>query len=121
MLATPYEYACFIQELMRGNVVAEGTVEQMLANEKIYNENIAYSLGLMRYHDINDYADSYGHSGGGHGSRSIMMHFPDSNVTIMFVSNLGGGTTLNNTMFNQLVVELVHVTFNGERVVFDNP
>ncbi len=117
ILATPNEYGRFVQELMRGNIVEPGTLEIMLENEQIDLEFRNYGLGIMHWHHIMEFDDGYGHAGGSYGCASIMMYFPDTDVTIVFAQNLGRSFTGEklNSLYDQLVVELSSVTFFGER------
>ncbi|MFC2079918.1 serine hydrolase domain-containing protein [Bacteroidota bacterium] len=119
--ASPYEFGRFVQELMRGNIVDPGTLEIMLEDEQINFEFRKYGLGIMHWHDIMDFDDSYGHAGGGRSSSSIMMYFPDTDVTVAFAYNLGMYfiSEKMESLHNDLTVELLSVTFFGERANLD--
>ena len=121
ILATPYEFGRFIQELMRGNIVEPGTLEMMRENEQIQLKFRKYGLGIMHWHDIMEFDDSYGHAGGSYGTSSVMMYFPDTDVTVVFAYNLGRfyASEELNSLWIDLFVELLSVTFFGERADLD--
>lgn len=114
--ATAYEYARFMQELNRGNILDPSTIEMMLADEQEMSEYHTYCMGITRF-DVEDRI-SYGHYGHTPGSMGIDMYFPESDAVISIFTNLGDTyfESDNTRRFNAgLIDEIVEVTFTGSR------
>ncbi len=73
------ELISFIEALMSGGLVSDESLTQMMSLE----DN--YGLGLMSFpfYDLK----GYGHTGGIDGFSSLVVHFPDSNLSFAFTSN----------------------------------
>ncbi len=116
IFSTPYEYARFLQELMRGNIVDSTTLLIMIAEEnKSERMSNDYFLGIM--HWSGDDWESYGHTGTSVGTMGVTMYFPADDVTFALTTNLGGTfTSVNTRRFRpDLLNELLNVTFTGKR------
>ncbi|MDF1573248.1 MAG: serine hydrolase [Bacteroidales bacterium] len=119
LFATPYEYARFYQELLRGNVLDSSTMQLMLNDEiRIPEEEESYQCLGLEHDKSNVFGDIYWHGGGWFGTLSRTKYFPGSDVTISINTNGTGFTfhtdeTLNR--FSSLVDEIEKVTFTGER------
>lgn len=114
VIATPYEYARFYQELMRGNILNDNTLAEMLKVEWKAEEGPDYCLGI--YHWDLEHGTSYLHSGMLYGILSVTRYYPDSDITISICTNLGGIFKSKNVdRFQNLRKELVNVAFTGSR------
>lgn len=115
VIASPCEYAHFIRELMRGNIVDSSTLEIMLEEEN-QDWNLRYTaLGIMHWDGSNDGYEKFGHTGNTLGSRTIMMYIPKDDVAIAVASNLGGVIEGDNTMrFSPMIGELLDVLLERE-------
>ncbi len=119
LFATPYEYARFYQELLRGNVLDSSTMEVMLNDTiRLPGEEEAYQCLGIEYDRSNPYGDIYWHGGGLFGTMSRTKYFPGSDVTISINTN-GTGITFHTeetfNRFNSLVDEIEKVTFTEKR------
>lgn len=119
LFATPYEFARFYQELLRGNVLDSSTLEVMLNDRiRIPGEAEAYQCLGIEYDRSNTYGDIYWHGGGWFGTMSRTKYFPSSDVTISINTN-GTGVTFRTeetfNRFNSLIDEIEKVTFTGGR------
>lgn len=115
VIASPYEYARFIRELMRGNLVDSSTLDMMLENEKQDWNLTYYALGIMHWRGTNDGWDKYGHNGSSIGTRTVMLYMPKADVTIAVAMNLGGVIDGDITdTFSPMIVELLDVLLERE-------
>lgn len=116
VVSTPYEFARFIHELMKGNIIDPTTLEVMFQDEINDFGDRYYGLGLMHWHVGDGEEDGYGHNGGSAGTRTVMMHIPNSNVTFCIAMNLGDVVSSDITSrFGPMVGELINVSLTGSR------
>ena len=83
VIANPYEFARFYQELIRGNVLETATLEEMLTVEFVVRENVNMCLGI--YYVIDDSHGNrpmYVHNGAVYGMQGQTRYFPDDDITI---------------------------------------
>ena len=117
LLATPYEYARFYQELLKGNILEPATLEMMLAEDQLSpNEGYMdyYGLGIGQF--LLDEGVAYGHTGQHYGSRGIVQYYPESEVTIAIMFNMGGiFETQTTDLLGMAGDEVRSVTFTGKR------
>jgi D-alanyl-D-alanine carboxypeptidase len=115
VIATPYEYARFIQELGRGNILTTATLDIMLAEDHEFNEIATYSLGVLKW-NLGDRL-SFGHFGKGRGHSGIFLYFPEEDVCLAILCNIGSRYSSDNTRrFGfDVPAEFVNVIFNGKR------
>lgn len=114
--ATAYEFALFMQKLLRGNILDSTTIKMMLEDELEMSEYHKYCMGITKF-DV-DNRISYGHYGHTPGSMGIAMYFPESRITISVITNLGDSyfDSDNTKRFNTHVIpDIVEVTFTGSR------
>ncbi|MFC2079920.1 serine hydrolase domain-containing protein [Bacteroidota bacterium] len=119
LFSTPYEFARFYQELIRGNILDSITLEVMLTKEAqdtgYSSDSLFYCLGIYN-NWTNEFGNQLGHGGLNYGSMSKTRYFPDSDITLSVVINLGYVLTSENTRrFNVMVRELQKVAFTGKR------
>ena len=114
IIATPYEYARFYQELLRGNVLEPATLEIMLSEKSVLNDTLSYCLGIANRQ--NDYGDLYAHRGILYGITGATQYYPDADVTFTCITNLGGAQIADmQDLFNAMAAELRKVIFTGSR------
>jgi D-alanyl-D-alanine carboxypeptidase len=115
LIASTFDFARFIQELMRGTILDSSTVAIMIADENRIDDSKTYGLGLQNY--LTDYGDAYGHTGGSIGAVGYMMYFPDSDITFSMNSNLSGVFAGANSerFYTDLKDEFLKVLFTGSR------
>lgn len=121
VVATPYDFARFIKELIRGNIIDSTTLEVMLSDEIEEWENGGryYALGIMHWEDDDGEDDGYGHNGSSAGTRTVMMSIPNAGVSIAITMNLGGHVyNAIEDRFSPLVGELINVSLTGVREDF---
>lgn len=117
LFATPYEFARFFQELLRGNILEPATLELMMEDQVQLHgnpdEEISYCFGL--YHTRSgEFAPKYYHGGQNYGTSSLVLYFPDDDITISYSANM-------DSMFGDLGIfydlwdKLEKVTFTGSR------
>jgi D-alanyl-D-alanine carboxypeptidase len=88
MLASVHDYAKFIETLLKGKIVSQESLHQMMQWQHDEKENVDYGLGLIR--EKTSYGYAIGHGGGNFGVAMEVMYFPDTDVTIVFCSNIAG-------------------------------
>lgn len=117
VITNPYENAIFLKELMKGTLLEPATLELMLTEEIEVSDDYTRGLGIGHYiGESRTYGEGYGHSGGYVGYRSEMIYFPDTEVTFSLATNSGSVLTGKNTnRFGPLLMNLLSVTFTGER------
>lgn len=114
IIASPYEYARFFQELLRGNILEPATLNVMLTEHAEKEKSYNYCLGIM--HDYLNDEDCYYHNGMTYGILAITGYFPDSDITFSILTNIDGIFNFANTgRFENLRKEIVNVTFTGSR------
>lgn len=116
IIATPYDYAVFIKELMTGNILEQQTVDLMINASNRSGDTKSVGLGIKEYYT--DYGSAFGHTGGSIGSIGYMMYFPESEVSFCMTSNVSGVFGSENTkrFQDELRYELLNVIFKGERL-----
>lgn len=109
VLATPFDYACFLQELMRGNVLDAASLEDMLPTES----NVG--MGIEKFRNL--HGGSYGRDIGTLGASIIVLYFPEPDITIALSANLGGifDSEAAESFWTGLLLDVIGVTFTGER------
>lgn len=119
LFATPYEFARFYQELLRGNVLDSSTMRLMLHDEiRIPEEEESYQCLGLEHDKSNVFGDIYWHGGGWFGTLSHTKYFPGSDVTISINTNGTGVTFRTEETFERtlsLFDEIENVTFTGKR------
>ncbi|MFC2079924.1 serine hydrolase domain-containing protein [Bacteroidota bacterium] len=116
VIATPYEFARFYQELIRGNILDPATLDVMLTEHIKMGGTFdyGYCLGMMR--DSLDHGFYFLHQGMINGSLSNTGYFPESDITYSILTNLGGVfETSNQERFENLRKEIINGTFTGSR------
>lgn len=116
VISCPYEYARFIQELMRGNILDPGTIDTMISEKRQGPvEILEYGLGIMEW-DV-DNRISYGHDGGSLGTLGTMMYLPETDMTLAVSANMGRVFASDNVRnFNfPLIKDLVDAMHTGSR------
>lgn len=114
VIATPYEYARFYHELIRGNILDPTTLEVMLAQQIEVVENVFYCLGI--YRESKEHGVFFTHKGMLYGILGQATYFPDSDVTYSIMTNLGGVFGSGNIdRIESMRDEIVNVIFTGSR------
>ncbi len=116
VIANPYEYARFYQELIRGNVLEPVTLKEMLTVEYTVRENVNMCLGI--YYVIDDsHGDSpmYLHNGAIFGMQGQTCYYPEPDVTLSMQVNTSWifEEESNQERFDNLREGLVGVIFSG--------
>jgi D-alanyl-D-alanine carboxypeptidase len=116
VISCSYEYARFIRELMRGNILKSPTIDIMISElSQGPVEILEYGLGIIKW-DV-DNRISYGHDGNSLGTLGTMMYFPETEMTLAVSVNMGGIFDSENVRnFNfPLVKDLVDAMHTGSR------
>lgn len=115
IIASSYDYARFIRELMRGNILDSASLVLMTSQEYRSGDTKSVCLGLKEYYT--DYGSAFGHTGGSMGAVGYMMHFPEANITFAMQSNISGVFESKNTdrFYEDLKDEFLKVIFTGSR------
>jgi D-alanyl-D-alanine carboxypeptidase len=114
VIANPYEFARFYQELIRGNVLEPATLEEMLTVEYTVRENVNMCLGI--YYVIDDsHGDRpmYVHNGAIYGMQGQVRYFPGEDITMSMQVNTCWifEEDANNERFQNLRDGLLEVIF----------
>ena len=88
MLASANDYFTFIQALMKGNLVSESSLEEMLSVAH-YSDNGGYGLGLEIIKSKTKDITMIGHNGGSLGAANNVFYYPERDITIVICSNFG--------------------------------
>ena len=88
MLASANDYFTFIQALLKGNLLSESSLEEMLTVAH-YSENGGYGLGLEIIKSSTKDITMIGHNGGSLGAANNVFYYPERDVTIVICSNFG--------------------------------
>lgn len=115
VLATPYEYARFLQELMRGNILEAASLTEILPTEEKLGMGIFKFRGDERFRDI--HGGSYGQDVGTLGVSIIVIYFPDPDITMVLSANIGGifDSETADSFWTGLLMDIISVTYTGER------
>jgi D-alanyl-D-alanine carboxypeptidase len=117
ILATPYDYARFLQELMRGNILDSASLALMLPSENQTGMGIEKFRGDERFRDV--HGGSYGNGIGTMGVSILALYFPNPDVTIVFSTNLGDifESEAANSFWRTggLISDVISITYAGER------
>jgi D-alanyl-D-alanine carboxypeptidase len=108
MVATPMDFAYFLDGLVHGQLLKPQTLTEMQnwVNDK--NGEPVYGLGLA-YRTQND-KWGYGHGGSGIGAGAILYHFPENDVTVFIGVNIG--TLIEGpykVLYDQMKDELLNI------------
>ena len=115
LISTPYEFARIYREILRGNILDPATVELIQSDERLWYDDIYVSLGFLVIRQY-EYGDAYGHGGTYYGTSARSIYFPESDIGIAFLTNLGSVFESDKTRdFKSTMQQLVHVTFTGNR------
>jgi D-alanyl-D-alanine carboxypeptidase len=88
MLASVHDYAKFIEALLNGQIVSAESLDQMMQWQYDKKEDVYYGLALIR--QSTDYGYAIGHGGGNFGVAMEVLHFRESDITIVLCSNVAG-------------------------------
>lgn len=88
MLASTLDFSKFIEALMNGQIVSSSSLNQMM--EWTYDPVNKWYSGLALLQKITDYGEVVGHGGGNFGVAMIVQYYPESDVTIVYCSNISG-------------------------------
>jgi D-alanyl-D-alanine carboxypeptidase len=89
ILASAYDYAQFVEALVKGKLVSPASLAAMTTWVTKKNEPNKPQYGLGLYYRDTPYGIAIGHDGDGLGAASDMFYFPDSDVTIVMGTNVG--------------------------------
>jgi D-alanyl-D-alanine carboxypeptidase len=88
IMASVYDYYVFLEALVKGNIVTEGSFQQMTDWHDTHSYTTdQYGLGLMKRDT--PYGYKIGHDGDAMGAGADMFYFPEKDVTIITATNLG--------------------------------
>lgn len=90
MLATPYDYAKFIDALLHGKIVSASSLKEMMRWKYDEKKETYNGLALLKRHTL--YGDGIGHGGGNFGVAMIVQYYPDYDATIVLCTNISGFT-----------------------------
>lgn len=93
IIATPYDFLLFIENLLAGNILSEKLTKEMLN----IDDNEYYGLGIMRYKTA--CGVGFGHTGGSIGAGSFAIYFPDSQISFSMFCNIGAVGSDNISLF----------------------
>lgn len=88
MLASAHDFAKFIEALMRGEIVSQASLDQMMMWQWAADEELFYGLALLR--QATAYGDAIGHGGANLGVAMQVHYYQEHDVTILFCSNVAG-------------------------------
>jgi D-alanyl-D-alanine carboxypeptidase len=88
MLASTHDYATFIEALMKGRIVTQSSLDQMMQWKYERKMDIYSGLALLRLKTT--YGDAIGHGGANFGVAMEVLYFPKDDITIVFCSNISG-------------------------------
>jgi D-alanyl-D-alanine carboxypeptidase len=89
ILASAYDYAQFVEAIIKGKLVSPASLAAMTTWVTKKNEPNKPRYGLGLYPQETPYGIAIGHDGDGAGAGSDMFYFPDSDVTIVMGTNVG--------------------------------
>ncbi|MCG8574073.1 MAG: beta-lactamase family protein [Flavobacteriales bacterium] len=104
-----YDLAVFLEELMKGNLISDSSLEEMTNwfdmpedwHWKTYGQN-ENGFGLEKFNT--DYGYAVGHTGGIDGFSSFGFYFPDEDMTyILFVNNTKAFDTAKKAIFEEVM------------------
>lgn len=112
VIATPHDFARFMKLLLTGNIISQESVNEMIDIKDLHEEN--FGLGIFKYET--DYGTGYGHTGGGLGTMSFAVYFPDSETVFSICCNMGSVFESDNSerFNNELFDDLVKAIFTGK-------
>jgi D-alanyl-D-alanine carboxypeptidase len=88
MVATVYDYAKFIEALMKGKIVSQASLNQMMVWKYDKKEDLYSGLAILK--GVTKYGDAIGHGGANFGVAMMVRYFPNDDITIVFCSNISG-------------------------------
>jgi len=88
MLASVYDYGMFLEALMKGKIVSQASLNQMLVWN--YDKKEENYTGLAILKDERKYGDAIGHGGANLGVGMIVVYYPKDDITIVFCTNISG-------------------------------
>ena len=110
MLASANDYFTFIQALMKGNLVSEASLDEMV-DVAPYSEQGGYGLGLEIIKFKTADITMIGHNGGSLGAANNVFYYPEKDVTIVVCSNFGDFFDSNSgRVFQQLLRDVIGIT-----------
>jgi D-alanyl-D-alanine carboxypeptidase len=110
VLASSYNMALFIKALFSGKLVKSETLQTMMTWKTFPQNSLwdGYGLGLGRRATNRGYC--IGHSGSLIGTQSALYYFPDRNIAIATMTNVGQfANSPYETTFKELFNELIEV------------
>jgi len=88
MLATAYDFAKFTEALLKGQIVSQSSLDQMTTWRYDQKDEVYNGLAILK--ESTKYGDAIGHGGGNFGVAMIVQYYPETDVTIVFCSNISG-------------------------------
>ncbi|MEO6675284.1 MAG: serine hydrolase domain-containing protein [Ginsengibacter sp.] len=88
MLASAYDYAKFIEALLKGKIVSQASLNQMMEWKYDKKGNVFNGLAILK--EETKYGDAIGHGGANFGVAMIVVYFPKYDSTIVMCSNISG-------------------------------
>ncbi|HEV8515214.1 MAG TPA: serine hydrolase domain-containing protein [Cyclobacteriaceae bacterium] len=88
MLASTHDFAKFIDALVKGRIVSNASLKQMM--EWKYDQSKKAYNGLALIMEKTKYGNAIGHGGGNFGVAMEVRYYPERDATVVFCSNISG-------------------------------